>query len=142
LRLKVVSELDHAALKAWVDAGVKVRVHVAKPGDMVFIPTGWTGVEQTRPDQSVIYGFRKSFLQKGEASKSNYSACTVLFERAQRNTERMKTILKLMEPQPSAPSGITGPPAPASAPLAAGEEHSASTALTERSLGLEQRGGS
>ena len=124
---KAVSELSPATLKAWIDAGVQMRVHIAKPGDMIFIPTGWTGVEQTRADQSVIYGFRKSFLQKGDASKSNYRACTVLFERAQRNTERMETILKLM--QPSGPSGSTGNAGdglpstelPVPAPVAAGE---------------------
>ena len=47
----LIADLNTTTLKEWVDAGVLIFTHVAKAGDLIYVPTGWSGVEQTRPEQ-------------------------------------------------------------------------------------------
>ena len=58
----LIADLNTTTLKEWVDAGVLIFTHVAKAGDLIYVPTGWSGVEQTRPEQRLVYGFRKVLL--------------------------------------------------------------------------------
>ena len=109
--IEALSSLTDEHLEKMINHGVQMCRHVTKPGHLVYVPTGWAGVEKVPTGQNLVYGFRKSFLQKNSEAENAYRVCTSLFDRAKRNTDRMQAVLKVMAP--AKPAGDAAPAKPA-----------------------------
>ena len=96
---KAIGDLDSATLKMWSDAKVSFFTHLARAGNMIYIPSGWCGMEQTCPGQSLVYGVRKSFFRATERDTKAFEACKLLLANSKRNVDRMVSIQTLMQNQ-------------------------------------------
>ncbi|CAE7796767.1 unnamed protein product [Symbiodinium necroappetens] len=101
-------------LQPFLDKNIGVWKHTLTTGEALYLPTGVAVIEKCPPNQAFIYGMRKSFLCKPDAS--NYEAVLNLFTEDGRNIDRMT---KIHEALKSFSADKTGAEPAAAAPATA-----------------------
>ena len=77
-------------VQPFLDKNINMWRHTLSVGEVLYLPTGVGVIEKCPPDQSFIYGMRKSFLCKTGASA--YAAVLKLFAEDGRNVDKMRKI--------------------------------------------------
>jgi len=88
-------QLDGAALQKLGQA-MPVWYHMAKPDEVVYVPTGFMTIERA-DNGPLIYGVRKSLLFDTPAAVKNYSQAIQLIAQGGGNTDNMEKIKKLFK---------------------------------------------
>ena len=76
--------------------------------DVVFVPQGWIIAEQCTGATPLVYGIRKSYMLKTEASKAQYGKVIEILKSSDRDTAKMEEFLALYGEDKGSDDGKVG----------------------------------
>ena len=94
----IVENMSMQKIMELFSAGLELRIHLQKAGQLISLPLGWFCFELAI-DGAVLVSVRKGYFLKKNSQKSidDYTALIKLLQRCGKNTERYEEVLALLK---------------------------------------------